>query len=433
MPKNEPALLGGKPALSVVPPEYNPIGRAEEKAALRVLRGGHLSGFYGSWDPRFFGGDEIQSFEQEWAQSFAVKHAVSVNSNTSGLMAAVGALDIEPGDEIIVSPWTMSATATAILVWNAIPVFADIEERTFNLDPAAVEARITSRTKAILVTDIFGHAAKLNELRRIARRHGLYLIEDAAQAPGAFYRGKRVGTFGDIGVFSLNVHKHIHTGEGGICVTNNDKLALRMQLIRNHAESVVADMGEREINNMIGFNFRLTEIQAAIGREQLKRLDGILCRRNEIAAKLNAGLDGLAGLRTPLVERGCTHSYYVYPLVYDQERTGLRRATIVAALQQEGLAVSAGYWNLHLLPMYQQKIAYGRSGFPWNGIRKTAVSYKKGICPVAESMQTERYIGFGISRYAYRDRDINAVVAGFQKIWDNIDKLTAYERQSERK
>ena len=159
----------------------------------------------------------------------------------------------------------MSASATAILVWNAIPVFADIEEDTFNLDPASIERNITPYTKAIMVTDIFGHAADLDAIMDIARRHGLKVIEDAAQAPGAMYKGRHVGTVADIGVYSLNYHKHIHTGEGGVCVTNDATLAERLQLIRNHAESVVAGKGVTDLCNMIGFNFRMTEIEAAIG------------------------------------------------------------------------------------------------------------------------------------------------------------------------
>src|SRR5262249_27529008 len=159
---------------------------------------------------------------------FGVRHAVAVNSATSGLIAAVGAAGIEPGDEVIVSPWTMAASATAILVWNAIPVFADIEPDTFNLDPALVEANVTPRTRAIRVPDIFGHAAQLDPLMAIADRHRLKVIEDAAQTPSALYHGRRVGTISHIGVYSLNFHKHIHTGEGGVCVTNDAALAERL-------------------------------------------------------------------------------------------------------------------------------------------------------------------------------------------------------------
>src|ERR1017187_1618402 len=212
----ELALFGGPKTIAAPFARYNSIGREEAEAAKAVVDSGLLSGFYGSWDGKFFGGDKVRQFEGDWAEFFAVKHAVTVNSATSGLIAAVGAIGIEPGDEVIVSPWTMSATATAILVWNAIPVFSDIEDETFNLDPAAIERNITPRTRAIVVTNIFGHPADLDAIMAIARKHKLKVIEDCAQAPAARYRGRFAGTVADIGVFSLNYHKHIHTGEGGV-------------------------------------------------------------------------------------------------------------------------------------------------------------------------------------------------------------------------
>src|SRR5262249_8722448 len=158
-------------------------------------------------------------------------------SATSGLVAAMGAVGIEPGDEVIVPPTTMSATAVAPLAYGGKPGFADIEPETFGPDPAAVRAPITPRTKAIVSANLIGHPARLAELAAIAREHGLYLVEDNAQGPLAAEHGRYAGTVGDIGVFSLNYHKHIHTGEGGVCVTNDDELALRLQLIRNHGEN----------------------------------------------------------------------------------------------------------------------------------------------------------------------------------------------------
>jgi len=418
------ALLGGPKTISEPFSLYRSIGPEEAAAAQRVIETGVLSKFLGCWDPDFYGGEQVQAFEREWEAFFGVKHAVTVNSNTSGLMAAIGALGIEPGDEVIVSPWTMSASATAILVWNAIPVFADIEPETFNLDPASIEKNITPYTKAIVVTDIFGHAADLDGIMEIARRHGLKVIEDCAQAPGARYQGRYVGTVADIGVFSLNYHKHIHTGEGGVCVTNDPELAERMQLIRNHAESVVADKGVQDISNMIGFNFRMTEIEAAIGREQLKKLPELVRQRIEAADRLTRGIRNLPGLRPPVVKPDCSHVYYVYPLVYDEKAAGVPRERLVAALRAEGLEVGDSYCNLHLLPMYQQKQAYGRHGFPWSAqFYQGSVSYDKGICPVAEQMNDSALLYIGMCVYRYADRETELVLEVFNKVWSALDEL----------
>lgn len=423
--KHALALFGGPKSFTETLVRYNSIGREEVEAAKKVVESGNLSQFLGCWDDDFYGGPKIKEFEAAWSAYFKTRHAVTVNSNTSGLMAALGAIGIEPGDEVIVSPWTMSASATSILVWNAIPVFADIEDRTFNLDPASIEKNITPYTKAIVVTDIFGHAARLDEIMAIAKKHGLKVIEDVAQAPNALYKGRYAGTVADIGVFSLNYHKHIHTGEGGVCVTNDDALAERMQLIRNHAEAVLKEKQVSDYSNLIGFNFRMTEIEAAIGIEQLKKLPMLAKKKSDAAAKLTAGLSGLKGLRLPVVEEGCTHVYYGYPLLVDEAATGVSRDRIHEALIAEGLqGLGKAYENIHLLPLYQKKIAYGKSGFPWTGgVYKGNVKYDKGICPVAEGMNAKRYMTLAVGLYEYDDVKIAQTVAAFRKVWENLDRL----------
>lgn len=418
------AILGGAKAIPEPFLRYNPIGLEEVQAAKSVIESGVLSRFLGCWDPDFYGGEKVQEFEKSWAKYFSTDHAITVNSATSGLIAAVGAIGIEPGDEVIVSPWTMSASAIAILVWNAVPVFADIEDKTFNLDPASIEKHITQRTKAVMVPDIFGHAADMDTIMEIARKNGLKVVEDAAQSPGAIYKKRYAGTIADIGVFSLNYHKHIHTGEGGVCVTADAALADRLQLIRNHAEAVVEDKGISDISNMIGFNFRMTEIEAAIGIEQLKKLSQMTAQRTTAAERLTAGIQHLKGLYSPVVKSDCTHVYYVYPLVYQESETGISRQTILRALQAEGIPISGGYQNLHLQPIYQKRIAYGRRGFPWTAdIYKGQVSYEKGVCPVAEMMQDELFLQIGLCAYAFTDREVDQVINAFLKVWDNLSDL----------
>jgi perosamine synthetase len=419
------AIHGGPKTITTAFKKYNPIGSEELEAAKKVIESGILSQYLGSWSPDFYGGPKVQEFEKAAASYFGVKHAITVNSWTSGLIAAVGAIGIEPGDEVITTPWTMCATATAILHWNAIPVFADIDPHTFNICPKSVEANITAQTKAIMAVDIFGQSCDIESLMAIAEKHNLKVITDTAQAPGANHKGRKTGTQSHVGGYSLNYHKHIHTGEGGIVVTNDDVICERVQLIRNHAEAVVGPKGVTDLSNMVGYNFRLGEIEAAIGIEQLKKLDCLVARRQEVARKITVGLQELPGLKSPVIQKHDSHAYYVYPIVLDNDVIRVPRERIVAALKAEGLeGLGNGYVNVHRLPIFEKKIAYGSKGFPWTSdICKRQIQYGKGICPVAEKLQDETFIGFSICMHEMTDDEISLMVKAFRKVFKFLVEL----------
>lgn len=422
--KNKLALYGGNKAVSKKKfKKYNSIGNEEVAAVTKVIKSGVLSDFLGAHSEKFLGGGKVLEFEKACKKYFNKKYAITTNSWTSGLVAAIGSLDIEPGDEVIVSPWTMCASATAIIHWNAIPIFADIDSNTFCIDPKSIEKNITKKTKAILAVDIFGQSCNINAINKIAKKYRLKVITDSAQAIGSKNGNKFTGTESDIGGFSLNYHKHIHTGEGGILITDNKRLALRMQLIRNHAEAVVGDMNIKDISNMIGHNFRLGEIESAIGIEQLKKLNKLIKIRQKTAESLNKGLKGLIGLQLPKIEKNKTHVYYMYPMLIKENILGVKRNKLYSALSKEGVpGLVKSYANLHLLPMYQKKIAYGRKGFPWTLGRKN-ISYKKGICPVAEDIEDNQFLALMLQEYDFSNSDINLIIKAFKKVWSRIDQL----------
>ena len=422
------AILGGDPVIPEPLQPYRSMGKGELAAVAQVIESDCLSGFYGSPGPQFLGGPRVQAFEEAWRQRLGAGHAVSVNSATSGLIAAMGAIGIGPGDEVIVPPWTMSATAMAPLIYGGIPVFADIEPDFFCLDPRSVRDAMTPKTKAILAVNLFGHPARLAELRALADEHGIRLVEDSAQAPSASENGRACGTVGHIGVFSLNYHKHIHTGEGGMCVTDDEGLARRLQLIRNHGENALEWAGIDDLANMVGFNFRMTELSAAVGIEQLARIDRHLERRVRLAEALSEGTQDLAGLAPPPVRDGCSHDYYCWTPRYDERIIGVSRETFSQALAAEGFPQSVGYVApLYLLPLFQRRIAMGGGGFPFTLSNRT---YPRGLCPVTERLHEKEAIVFQPCAWAVDDAVTEKLVEAVRKVHAAAPELAAYERES---
>jgi perosamine synthetase len=417
------AIFGGEPVFREGLPHYNSMGQEELDAVGRVMKSGCLSAFYGSAGEEFFGGPMIKDFEKAWRERFGVRHAVSVNSATSGLYAAMGAVGISPGDEVIVPPYTMSATAMAPLVYGGIPVFADIDPDTFCLDPEAVRRVITPRTKAILAVNLFGHPAPLEELRSIADKHHLRLIEDNAQGPLASEHGCLCGTVGDIGIFSLNYHKHIHTGEGGMCVTDQDELAKRLRLIRNHAENLVEDWGIKDITNLVGFNYRMTELSAAVGIEQLKKIEFHVEQREQLGQRVTSGISGLEGLTPPKVRSGCRHVYYLWAMRFDRNIMGATRGQFSRALAAEGFPHFNGYVRpLYLLPVFQRRTAFGSRGYPFD---LSVVSYPKGLCPVCERMHEQELICFETCMYEVTGQSLDLLIEAIHKVHACREELSS--------
>lgn len=426
------AISGGK-ATRVKPfPAYVTVGEEEKKAVSRVIDSGVLSRYLGSWHEQFMGGDEVRSLEKEWAAYYNTRHAVAVNSATSGLICALGAAGVGPGDEVIVSPWSMCISATAPLFYGAIPVFADVEPDCFCLAPHEVERKISPRTKAIIVVDLFGQAYDADAINSLADKHGLTVIEDAAQAPGASLHGKAAGTLGHMGVFSLNYHKHIHCGEGGVIVTDDDTLARRLCLIRNHAEAVVENLGENDFTNMLGYNFRMTELDAAVARCQLKKLESLNQTRLSNVAYLEKGLEDIPCLMMPQVRKHAKHVYYVHACRYDQAAAGIPAKRFVEAIkaelpcfklrEKEGTKLGCGYSRpLYQLPIFQRRQAIGKHGWPFH--QRPDIIYPKGLCPHCEKLHNGGILTHEFILPSLRKEDLDDVLQAFHKVWEYKNEL----------
>ncbi|MBE3576165.1 MAG: DegT/DnrJ/EryC1/StrS family aminotransferase [Limnochordales bacterium] len=319
--------------------EYRLIAPEIDRAVQQVLASG-----------RYILGEEVSAFEAEAAEYLKVKHAVGCASGTDALLLSLMALGIGPGDEVITTPFSFFATAAVISRLGAIPVFADIDPRTFNLSPHAAAELITPRTRAIIPVHLFGQPAELNALRELADRHGLFLVEDAAQAFGARWQGRPVGGWGDVAAFSFYPTKNLGAaGDGGLVTTNDDELARRIRILRQQGVS-----SSRYCHELMGVNSRLDEIQAAILRVKLAHLEDWNARRNQIAHRYTQVLQDLLGCQPPFVAPAATHIYHQYTL-RTPYRDELREFLAVAGVE------TAIYYPL-LLP---DQPVYQRGGYPF--------------------------------------------------------------------
>lgn len=310
------------------------IGEDEIRGVVNVLKSGTIAE-----------GPVVKEFEEKFASYVGSRYAVAVNSGTAALLVALLARGIGPGDEVIVPPFTFIATANAVLFAGAKPVFADVEPETFNIDPADIEKKLTKRTKAIIPVDLYGHPAQMDAIEEIARRHRLSIVEDACQAHGAAIGSRKTGSF-DIGCFSFYPTKNMTTSEGGIITTDDHVLMEKARMIRSHGSKV------RYYHEMLGFNLRMTDISAAIGMAQLNKVDDYNYRRIANAARLTEKLQGIEGIITPTVKKGCKHVFHQYTIRVTRD-FHLDRDTTVKHLNDEGIGTGIYYpVPIHLQQYY---------------------------------------------------------------------------------
>jgi dTDP-4-amino-4,6-dideoxygalactose transaminase len=366
------AVDGGTPVRTKPWPAWPIWGSEEEDAVLDVLRSGQWWGIGGRYVPRF---------EEAFAASQDANHAVCVTNGTAALEVALRGLGIGCGDEVIVPPYTFIATASSVLAVSATPVFVDVEPHSFNIDPAAVEAAITPRTRAIIPVHIGGRPADMDGVLDVARRHGLIVIEDAAQAHAAEWRGRKVGALGDCGTFSFQASKNVNAGEGGAIVCDDETVYDKVWSVHNVGRT---RSGKWYEHHVLGGNFRMTEWQAAIAMAQLGRLPQQTEIRTRNAERLTGLLSGIAGIMAPPPDPRITrHAYHLYTLRYDADAFGGHsRDEFLAAMGAEGIPVSSGY-----VPLYKEVVFARRSVGEGAWCRSGArMDYTKVQCPVCEQL-----------------------------------------------
>ena len=448
MTNDKLAMYGGKPVRTTLFKSRPYITEKMKAMVLETIEDGRFSKFIGSPVPgtldlltkkseeidkisemvSFFGGPSVRKLEALWAQSHECGFSIAVNSATSGLTTAFMAVDVGPGCEVMCSPFSFTASATAIVAANAVPVFADIDIDTFCLSPESCENSITHATRAIMPIHWNSNAGDLSSLLSLAKSKNLHVIEDAAQTPKTIYDHKYLGTHGEVGVFSLNEPKNVMTGEGGIIVTDDKALAAKCRLIRNHGEAVVDQSFTNEMaTNIVGHNFRLVEMLAALGIGQLDHLEYLNSIRRENYLYLTEKLVSTWG--EFIVPQKITHpeSYNPYTAGFRwlSSKSCIHRNVIARALRAEGIPVSSGVSRLMSdNPLFQRTLAYGQGGCPFS-CHLYERRGKYGIPPLqkAKQLQEEEYLGFFQIGWPNGREDMDDIIYGFNKILANKKRL----------
>ncbi len=402
------------------------IGSDERELVNAVLESGIVAGGTAP---------QVKGLETEWARYVGSKHCLTTCSGTAALHMALAAVGVRPGDEVITSAFTFLASASCALHQNAIPVFVDIDPRTYCMDPAKLEAAITERTRAVIPVHIQGMPADMDPIMEIARRRGLFVIEDACQAHGAVYKGKKVGTLGDVGTFSLNNFKNLSGGEGGLFVTDNPDLVEKGALIRCFGDEV-DEVSKRRVYNasILGYMYRNQELPAALARAQLRHLDERNAVRIANANMLTRELAKIPGVTPPCCPPDRTHVYFMYNVRFDPQAAGVRcevrrfRTGVEKALYKEGVLV--GQWQTMPVPaqdIFQSKLGYGGTGYPWtiNESRGVRYDYDPRQFPEAQALCDSYTIVHGV--HAPNGQQLmGKIVEAFHKVFADLPRAIAH-------
>ena len=356
----EPAIINGKPVRSsFLHPFKHSIGEEEIDEVVDTLRSDWIT-----TGPKTF------KFEEMFSKTVNSKYAIAVNSCTAALHLAIVALGIGKGDEVITTPYTFAATSEVVINENATPVFVDVEKDTYNIDPVKIEEKITDRTKAIIVVHYAGQACEMDKIMDLAEKYDLYIIEDAAHAIGSKYKDKRIGSIGDFTCFSFYATKNITTAEGGMITTKHGDLADKIRMLSLHGIS--KDAWKRYSSEgswyyeitYSGYKYNMSDLQASIGIHQMKKLDQMQKRREEIAEKYNRAFGQIPQITTPTVKKYTTHAWHLYPVQVNSELLSINRNEFIEALKAENIGTSVHFIPLHLHPYYKEKYGFKGDDFP---------------------------------------------------------------------
>jgi len=415
------AISGGPKTRSNPFPKHPVIGKEEKDQIMQVLESGNISTFIASPGENFLGGKKIKEFEDKFSKKIGTQFGVAFNSASSALHAAVVAVGVKPGDEVIVPPTTFTSTATCALMHNAIPVFCDIKSDTYCINPNLIEDLISPLTKAIIPVHLFGNSCDMDEIIAITKKHGLKIIEDCAQSIGGQYKNKTLGTMGDCSIFSFQESKTIMTGEGGMLLTNDEEIATIARMIRNHGEIILPTMKQRSYKTeFLGWGYRMTELEAALGIAQLGKLDHLNNERIKLGNYLSTEVNKINGLKHVKYDY-VKHVYWMFGFTFDEKVIGIPRDLFCEALRAEGIPCANGYVEpLYLNPIYLEKRAFAFKHY------EGSVKYQKGMCPIAEHLHERSLINTIICRPPATLNDMKDVVDAIHKIIENKHDLKSF-------